>query len=440
MSRRRVLRGIGCAGGSLVASSSAQAQRTGASLFDNLFGLGESEPARAASVRTPPAPLNDLRTDPTPWRSVTMLDAMDGAIEQFERIVQRGGWPTIRGSRLIRPEDQDDRIPAVRHRLAVTGEYTCREAAGNLAFDPDLEAAVKRFQASHGLRLTGRVDRTSLAAMNVSAQSRLAQLKLNRERLRELLTTKPEDRYVFVNAAAFQLEAVDRGDVTIRLRAIVGRPGRQTPTIRSSIRAVNFFPYWRVPDSIATLDLIPRLRKDPDYLLREKIRVLRGTFNGPELAPASVDWNAALASQIKFRQDPGPQNALGLMRVDMPNSDGVYLHDTPMKDLFQQTSRAFSAGCVRVQDVSKLVDWLARHEVGWASSGRSEEVIAAGNAVDVVLGKRVPVYFDYITAWVEPSSRQIVFRPDIYGRDGIRDTSSTQENGEAPADKGALTP
>jgi L,D-transpeptidase YcbB len=222
---------------------------------------------------------------------------------------------------------------------------------------------------------------------------------------------------VLVNVAAFQLEAVERFQVQQRHRVIVGREGRETPSLRANIKALNFFPYWKVPDSVAQLDVIPRLRKEPDYILKEQIRVISGDFNGPELDPASIDWNQAEASKIKFRQDPGPQNALGLVRIDMQNEHGVYMHDTPMKPLFQQRARPFSAGCVRVQDVFKLAEWLARYEQGWDQPGRVDAVLQQGQALDLTLSRPVPVYFTYITAWAEADG-SVQFRPDIYKRDG----------------------
>ena len=206
----------------------------------------------------------------------------------------------------------------------------------------------------------------------------------------------------------------------LRHRVIVGKPERQTPTVRATIRALNFFPYWRVPESVAHLDLIPRLVKEPGYLQQERIRVLTGSFNGPEVDSSAIDWRQADAKQLRFRQDPGPQNALGLVRIDMPNEHGVYMHDTPLKPLFNQRSRAFSAGCVRVQDVFTLVEWIAKYEAGWDQPGRAQDVIATGQALDLTLTRPLPVYFTYITAWAELDGR-IIFRPDIYGRDGVRD-------------------
>jgi murein L,D-transpeptidase YcbB/YkuD len=277
--------------------------------------------------------------------------------------------------------------------------------------------------------------------LNVSVQARVAQLKLNHQRLRELLMTRPEDRYILVNAAAFQLEAVERGEVQMRHRVIAGKPDRQTPIVRAMVKAINFFPYWRVPDSVATLDLIPRLQKDPEYLSREKIRVVKDNFNGPELDPTNIDWRTADAKVIKFRQDPGTQNALGLMRIDMPNAEGVYMHDTPMKPLFQQRGRAFSAGCVRVQDVFKLGEWIARYEMGWEQPGRVEQVIESNQPLDLNLTRQIPVYFTYITAWAEPNGR-VQFRPDIYGRDGVRDLTAgrDRDESEGPAPAQTLAP
>jgi murein L,D-transpeptidase YcbB/YkuD len=197
-----------------------------------------------------------------------------------------------------------------------------------------------------------------------------------------------------------------------------------------------------VPESVATLDLIPRLSKEPEYLQNEKIRVLTGSYNGPEVDPANIDWRAVDPKQIRFRQDPGPWNALGLVRIDMPNSEGVYMHDTPMKRLFSQRWRAFSAGCVRVEDVFTLAEWLAKYETGWGHPGRARDMIATGQAVDINLTRPVPVYFTYITAWAELDGR-IMFRPDIYGRDGVQDLLASLDRDpdeDAPPRRFTLAP
>jgi murein L,D-transpeptidase YcbB/YkuD len=384
---------------------------------------GSRDDARAAEKAQP---LNDLRTDPTPLRSDEMLGAFDQAIARYQQLTAAGGWPVVPGTRMLRPGDNDERVAYVRKRLRISGDLRGEPSYSSYSFDDELEAAVRRFQQRHGLRVSGRVDQPTLQAMNVPAQARLAQLRLNQQRLRDLLGQRIEERYVLVNPPAFQLEAVDKYTVAERHRVIAGKPERQTPTVKATIRALNFFPYWRVPDSVATLDLIPRLRKEPDYLEKEQIRVLTGSFNGPVIDSSHIDWNQADATRIKFRQDPGPQNALGLVRIDMPNEHGVYMHDTPMKKLFDQRARAFSAGCVRVQDVFGLVAWIARDEPGGVDRQRIEGILAAGNAVDITLTHPIPVYFTYITAWVERDGH-VEFRPDIYGRDGLKELSSDRE-------------
>jgi len=405
------------------------------------FGTPDYSGRRAEMERTPPRQdvLNDLRPTDVPWRSDEMLVAMEKAIAQYQDIVSRGGWPMIPGNRMLRVGEDDERVAALRRRLMATGELPRSASYNDYSFDSGVEQAVVRFQERNGLRATGRVDQPTLAALNITAEERLAQLKLNHGRILELVQTPPEERYVLVNVPAFQLEAVERYQTVLRHRVIVGRNGRETPSLKAMIRNLNFFPYWRVPDSVAQLDVFPRLVKEPDYLTKEHIRVISGDFNGPELDPTSIDWSQADARRVKLKQDPGPQNALGLVRIDMQNEHGVYMHDTPMKPLFQQRARAFSAGCVRVQDVFQLVEWLARFEAGWEQPGRVQAVLDQGQALDVALSRPVPVYFTYITAWAEPNG-VIEFRPDIYRRDGAMAMADVYDPDAPPPPAQGLAP
>ncbi|MFN3867743.1 MAG: murein L,D-transpeptidase [Hyphomicrobiaceae bacterium] len=417
------------------AAPTAKAQ--GAEWWEQLPGFGgvvgerrKAEP-KARTERQAES-FDDLRPNATPWLSEDMVHAFDRAIERYERLVERGGgWAPIPRGRTIRPGDDDERIPLVKRRLRVTGELPPREEYfETLALDDFVERAVRKFQRNHGLRVTGRVDRATIDAMNVSASDRLAQLRLNRQRVIELMQPRVDNRYVLVNVPSFEAEAVENYEVQQRHRVIVGREGRETPNLRGTIRALNFFPYWRVPTSVATLDLIPRLRKEPDYLDKEGIRVYDGSYDGHEVPLTSIDWSTVDQTRIRFKQDPGDRNALGLVRLDMSNEHGVYMHDTPMKNLFDQRGRAFSAGCVRVQGVFDLAEWIARGEPGWEQPGRVRDVLDSGQALDVPLSRPVPVIFAYFTAWAEPNG-DIQFRPDIYGRDG---TSSVRVAGEADPD------
>ncbi|MCL4764648.1 MAG: L,D-transpeptidase family protein [Hyphomicrobiaceae bacterium] len=430
ITRRSLVLGAG-AGALGLSASAVNAQTTEARWWESIFDSTAGARRRGPSEPRPEA-LNDLRPDATPWRSDVMLSQMDAVIARYQKIVSQGGWLPVPGGRLLRPGDDDERVPYVRRRLIISGDLGSGGSSYDLSygFDGRLEDAVKRFQESFGLRTTGRVDQPTIAQLNVPAHARLEQLRLNQRRIRELLQGRVEDRYILVNVAAFQLEAVEGHQVRLRHRVIVGKPDRQTPSIKASVRGLNFFPYWRVPDSVATLDLIPRLVKEPDYLMKEQIRAFNG-YGGPEIDTTAIDWRQVDPAKVKFRQDPGPQNALGLVRIDMPNEHIVYMHDTPMKPLFNQRGRAFSAGCVRVQDVFELVEWIARYEAGWEQPGRVRDVIAAGQPLDVTLTRPVPVYFTYITAWAEADGRA-EFRPDIYGRDGSRELVGERDPEAAP--------
>ena len=425
--RRSVALGLASAATALTGAAPAAAQIS--DWLSNIPGFGSA--SNAAEKRgeqraraEAQAPLNDLRPDSVPLRSEDMLAAINDAIEAYGRIAQKGGWPTIQGNRLIRPGDDDERVAVARRRLMATGDLRGGNPNG-FSLDGDVEAAVRRFQERHGVRVSGRLDSPTIQAMNVPVQARIAQLKQNYKRIEDLMGQRIEDRYVLVNVPGFQLEAVYQNVVELRHRVIAGKPERQTPQVKAHIRALNFFPYWRVPESVATLDLIPRLQKEPEYLQKEQIRVLTGAYNGPEIDATTIDWRQVDAARIRFRQDPGPQNALGLVRLDMPNEHGVYMHDTPMKPLFGQRARAFSAGCVRVQDVFALAAWVARDEPGMDRQ-RVDEIVTSGQAMDITLKAPVPVYFTYITAWAERNGR-IEFRPDIYGRDGLRELAADRE-------------
>ncbi|MEO0671663.1 MAG: L,D-transpeptidase family protein [Pseudomonadota bacterium] len=421
--RRRILKGLTGTAALIGGATSAAAQ--GNRWWQSILGQDPQERQRRAPAepRKPKAsePLQDLRPGSVPWRSDEMLDAMDQAIARYRRIAERGDWPRIAKGRFLRVGGYDERVPAIRKRLYLSGELSERGARrydGSTEFDQWLEVAVKRFQQSHGLRVTGFLNRSTIAQLNISAKERLGQLQVNRNRIVRLLNQRVEDRYVLVNAAAFQLEAVERYQVQRRHRVIVGKASRQTPEIQATIQGLNFFPYWRVPMSVASKDLVPRLKQEPEYLEKEHIRLVEGNFNGPEIDPATIDWDNVDHARVKFKQDPGPWNALGLMRINMPNKDIVYMHDTPLKPLFNQRLRAFSAGCVRVQDVFKLGAWIARYEPGFdEAEARVMSIINDGQPTDVKLTRPVPVYFTYLTAWAELDG-SIEFRPDIYGRDG----------------------
>jgi murein L,D-transpeptidase YcbB/YkuD len=401
---------------------------------DGRGSQGGARPAREAEPATA-----ELRADNIPLLSEETRQALEAAVARYQDIVAAGGWPTIPATsgRTIRPGEEDERIPSIARRLLRSGDLPPKpNRTVPSSYNSELEAAVKTFQSRHGMRPTGLVDKSTIQTMNVSADMRLAQLRISLVRARELANSIGNaERYVLVNVPAFQLEAIERGAVVGRHRVIVGRNERQTPGVKAAIRNINFFPHWHVPESIAQLDLIPRMRKEPDYLAKEKIRVLK-TWKGEEVPIESIDWMAPQTAQYKFQQDPGPQNALGLVRIDMPNEHTVYMHDTPMKQLFSQRGRAFSAGCVRVEGVFDLVAWLLK-DVPGMDRAQIDVILRDGAPVDIPLPRHVPVHFVYQTAWATPEGR-IDFRPDMYARDGIQGLVASYSTEGVPAQ--ALSP
>jgi murein L,D-transpeptidase YcbB/YkuD len=392
--------------------------------------------AERAEARKAEVALLDSLTTKSVLVSFENQQALVGAIAKYQRIAANGGWVKVPKVGTLRPGDQHEAVAYLRARLEATDRLP--RASGNTwVFDDQVAEAVRRFQRRHGLAPTGIVDRRTLAALNVPAAARLQQLRINVQRMRDTLKEGVADRYVLVNVPSFELQAVDAGRVVIASRVIVGRQEAPTPSVRAKIKGLNFFPFWNVPDTIAFRDLVPKLYKEPGYLERERIRLFT-TWNGTELDPNAVDFNAPEARAYKFRQDPGPQNALGLVRIDMPNEDIVYMHDTPMKKLFDQAVRPFSAGCVRVQKVFELVTWLASFNGDW-DRARVDSVLLSNVPMDVPLNQEIDVYFTYLTAWALPNG-EIFFRDDLYGRDGDENARDREDHGPAPDDVFRLAP
>lgn len=335
------------------------------------------------------------------------------AIGDYRQIAAKGGWPVVPATEKLRLGNQSRNVFLLRERLVASRDLD--PSAGNSdVFDTWVDGAVRRFQARHGLPADGVLGKYTYAAMNIPASIRLGQLETNLVRLRSMSGFLGE-RYVMVNIPAAQIEAVNNGAVESRHTAIVGKTDRQSPIIASKIHELNLNPYWTSPKSIVRKDLIPLMRKDPQYLTNNNIRIFKWTSD-EEISPESIDWNTDEAVNFRFRQDPGKINAMGSVKINFPNPHAVYMHDTPQQSLFSRLLRFESSGCVRVQNVRDLITWLANETPGW-DRRQIERTIESGDRVDVKLAEAVPIYWNYITAW---STRNgvVQFRDDIYSRDG----------------------
>lgn len=344
---------------------------------------------------------------------------VEQAIAQYQGIVAQGGWPVVPARKKLRLGVIDPDVVALRQRLIISGDLS-PNAGISEAFDSYVDAAVKRFQARHGLPSDGVLGEHSYAAMNVSAPIRLGQLETNLVRLRSM-SGPLGYRYVMVNVPAAQIEAVEGDRVVLRHTAIVGKIDRQTPILNSKINEIIINPYWNAPESIVRKDIIPLMRKDPQYLAKNSIRILGP--DGNEIDPSTIDWNTEDAAKFRFRQDPGKINAMASVKINFPNPHATYMHDTPQQSLFNKLMRFDSSGCVRVQNVRDLVTWLLRDTPGWDRQ-RFEQTIKTGESTPVQIPDPVPVYFTYISAW-STGDRVVHFRDDIYGRDGVDELQIT---------------
>lgn len=348
-----------------------------------------------------------------PIFSPETISYVEQAIGQYSNIVAQGGWPQVPATKKLQLGVVDPDVAALRRRLMISGDLPT-SAGMSQSFDSYVDAAVKRFQARHGLPADGVTGKYTFAALNVTADVRLGQLETNLVRLRSM-SGFLGDRYVMVNVPAAQIEAVEGNRVVQRHTAIVGKIDRQTPILNSKINEVIVNPYWNAPESIVIKDIIPHMRKNPTYLTDNAIRLIAP--DGTEVDPASVDWTTEEAVKYRFRQDPGKINAMASVKINFPNPHAVYMHDTPQQSLFSKLMRFDSSGCVRVQNVRDLVTWLLRDTDGW-NRQRFEETIRSGQNTPVALSNPVPVYFTYITAW-STGDGVVHFRDDIYARDGV---------------------
>jgi murein L,D-transpeptidase YcbB/YkuD len=405
LDRRSVLSGL--AASAAATSALAQADDPLQQLIqqNQRGGLGEGFDSASRTIHMPKASLPTLAPE--------TVQHTELAIARYEQVVANGGWPQVPVNERLRTGARNPAVIALRQRLKLAGDLD-PAAVENDVYDSYVETAVRRFQARHGLSADGRPGTLTFNALNVSADQRLSQLKTNLARLRAF-DTKQATRFVVCNIPAAQLEAIESGTVMSRHIAVVGKPDRPSPDITSRIVEINFNPYWTVPVSIVRKDLIPKMQAEPDYLTRNKIRILDPKNN--ELTPAQINWFSEEAVNYKFKQDPGDLNSLGSIRINFPSPHGVYMHDTPYKNLFGEDVRFHSSGCMRIQNVRDLVSWMLSETSGW-SRIEIDEVIKSGERKDAKLKTPVPLHWIYVTAW-STADGVVQFRDDIYNRDGL---------------------
>ncbi len=404
LTRRNFIRSAVLAGASAAIPAWAQD-----SVFDMLSGSGRvlretdregNTAAAAASIAT-----NE------PILSFDTLHNLQLAISQYEPFVAAGGWEEIpqQAYQLILG-NTSPAVVQLKRRLISSGDMPLVEYASDV-FDAETDRGVRTFQARHGLVVTGQIDEPTWYAMNVPASTRLQQLYLNYTRVQNM-AAKLNSRYVVVNIPAATIEAVNDGMVEQRHTAVVGRVERATPIMASNISQINFNPYWHVPKSLVRQDLTKYMLENPNYLTEQNIFIYDGSGN--KVDPQTIDWANITDAQVNYmyRQEPGAANSMGHCKINFYNPYDCYLHDTPSKALFGENARFHSSGCVRVDGVNQLVNWLLRDNGDWDQQ-KVDSTFESLQRLDVECKARVPIHTTYITAWANRQGT-VSFRDDVY--------------------------
>jgi murein L,D-transpeptidase YcbB/YkuD len=324
------------------------------------------------------------------------------ALQAYSEIHARGGWPTLPEKAKLAPGAKGPGVAVLRRRLAVTNDLSPEKEKGEI-YDNDVVDGVKRFQSRHGLEVTGSVGAQTLAAMNVPVAARIRQLKGSLERLASFDFTFAQ-LYVALNIPG---DKVERSSIVV-----VGSRDHESPTLTAAINQVVLNPTWTVPLSITKNEIIKKVRKDKRYLERMHMRVFSGER---EISPRSINWSSDRAPNFSIRQDSGTWNALGAVKIDMPNRHAVYMHDTNMKNVFDANYRFLSHGCARVKEVRELATWVLQDVPGWDRAAL-DAAIAQGDRREVKLPKKIPVAWIYLTGWMKRDGT-VQFRNDVYGLD-----------------------
>jgi len=349
-----------------------------------------------------------LRTLPPPHPGYAGLRL---ALARYRAVAAGGDWPIVSADSPLASGARGGPVAILRRRLAAEG-YAAAAANGEAdRFDTGLEAALREFQERHGLSADGIAGPATQSALNVSAEARAQQIALNLERWR-WLPRALGDRYIVVNGAAYTLDVVDSGRPVLSMRAIVGRPDRPTPIASSQVTDAVFRPVWYVPRAIAARELFPLVQRDPGYLAREAIRVFGDSAaGGREIDPATIDWTALTESTFTYQlvQEPGPTNPLGGVKLVFWTPFSVFIHDTPARPLFTERFRAFSHGCVRIEQAADL----ARYVLPDWPVDSIEAAMTVGRERRVRLPAAIPVHLVYFTAWSDDAGK-VEFRDDAY--------------------------
>lgn len=311
---------------------------------------------------------------------------------------------------IIKNGMQDARIQDIQFRLLALG-YLDNVKIGNFSYTEDMIESVKKFQEDHGIEVDGNIGDETIQLLNKGYDKRYNQILVNLERWRWY----PRDlgnHYILINIPGYNLQVIKDGDTTSTHKIMVGTIARKTPIFSNEIDHVIFNPEWNIPPTIKLKDVIPGVRRDPDYLAKKNIEVYDG--NGNRLDPSNIDWSQNEVKSYKYRQAPGSSNPLGRVKIMYPNKYLVYLHDTPSKSLFERNTRAQSSGCIRVEGAIELAEYLLNDQPEMTSE-KIQPILDRGTIKKINMTQQVKIYHFYWTAWRENGKTRFI--KDIYNYD-----------------------
>ena len=337
-----------------------------------------------------------------------------GALARLREIESKGGWPTVPAGKSLKPGVSDRRVPRIRARLTATGELDGIGPTDSLVYDTRLQKAVELFQSRHRLDATGVVDKSTVEAMNVSVDHRIAQVRVNLERARWVVGGLDDD-FLLVNLPAFKAYLIRGGKNVWETRTQIGKEARQTPIFRANMRTVVFNPDWTVPPTILAEDVLEGMKKGENTIAQKQLTIIDA--EGREVSPGSIDWGSATPENFPYtlRQPPGEDNALGRVKFLFPNKYSIYLHDTPRQELFEADRRTFSSGCIRVENALDLANQLLSGQDGWGPA-KIEDALATGKTQNIPIEHTIPVLIVYWTVSVGASG-EIRYMRDVYDLD-----------------------
>jgi len=347
---------------------------------------------------------------------------LQAVLEKYLTIRDRGGWEQVAIFKKLKPGRSSEGVYSLRERLRASGDYiACDESEEGKRYDKCLQKAVKHFQARTGLKQDAVVGGVTLKELNKNVDERITTIRLNLDRLK-WLNEREARRHVIINIPDFQLYFEEDGKLIQTMRVITGTTKHPTPIFSDTVEIIVLNPYWNIPKSIIQKEMIPKLMRNPNAMARKGIEIRAGWGkDAAKVSGGSVNWSKYRYSKhmpYRFAQLPGYKNALGKVKFLFPNKFSVYMHDTPTKHLFKKNKRAFSHGCIRLQQPRELLRTFSTFNDN-IDFDKSQKILKGKKNSYMKLQEKVPVDVVYLTAWIDYDGK-LQFRNDVYKYDAMQ--------------------